>query len=279
MKKSLLFASVLFSSVITMVGCGAASLQEQRPLSLGIENKTSTPSLRSEASVAGKSAPARQADQTSTASDSGGTPSGQTDSHTVGKLGIQSGAVSQAKSVPQSTSTTAASSSSGSVAVSESSSTSSPPLVVAVAQDETKSAFDADLERRRNQIQFVSYVYQACLGRNAEPDGLIFWSNLLAAGQKSFDEVKFAICNQSLEGQLSIAYREILGRFPDAEGRTGWMNVLNSGMSLASVRAELMNSAERASLTSAQLLTRFQQINSVIAGYEFILADLKRRTV
>lgn len=252
MKISALFSSFVFSSLVTLVGCGAASLQEQRPLSLGIENKKSTPVLRSEASITGKIEPTEKAQQA-------GVAQSQSAPKTDLKVGLQTDAAGAEYTSTSSTTQTAS--------------------VDAAAAVTTKTAFEADLERKRNQIQYVSLVYLACLGREADSGGLIFWSNLLAAGQSSFDEVKFGICNQSLEGQLSIAYREILGRFPDAGGRAFWLKALNSGTSLANVRAQLMNSTERTSLTSAQLLTKIQQINSVIQGYEVLLADLKRRTV
>ena len=277
--------SALFASVFTLVSCGAANLQEQRPLSLGSQVNTSTPPIRSEASITGKNGKSvkSQNEKAGDVSGTAGAASGPAASTLDGKLGIQSASVSPAKSVPQSTVNTVASSSSGGAAVGSSGAatgaTSGKASADASAQDIAKSAADADLERFRNRIQYVSYVYLACLGREADGGGLVYWSNLLATGQSSFDEVKFAICNQSLEGKLSIAYREILGRFPDAGGRASWLDLLSKGTSIEAVRAQIMASAEKQSLTSEQFLTRTMQINAVIQGYEVLLADMKRRTI
>ncbi len=69
----------------------------------------------------------------------------------------------------------------------------------------------------------IEQLYSEELGRAPDPEGLAYWSNILASGA-SLDDVRAAI-NNSPEAQIFDAYQSQLGRAPEDEGRAYWYDL------------------------------------------------------
>ncbi len=99
---------------------------------------------------------------------------------------------------------------------------------------------------------FVTRLYQECLGRNPDPDGLKAYCDALRGGHitggaatKSFflsDEFKNRNTNNSQF--LTILYKAMFDREPDTGGFNGWMDAMNNGMGRPEVVDGFINSSE-----------------------------------
>ena len=108
-----------------------------------------------------------------------------------------------------------------------------------------------------NQIRaFVSRMYTVVLGREAEEEGLNYWSDQLI--QHTYDGAGLArgfiysdeFTNKGLnnEAYLNILYKTFFDREPDEDGMAYWMGALNNGTSRNTVLAGFVNSKEFAAI-------------------------------
>ncbi len=99
---------------------------------------------------------------------------------------------------------------------------------------------------------FVSRMYTVALGRNADAEGLEFWSNLLASKGSDGANIAYGfIMSEEFIGKnlsnveyLHILYRTFFNREADQGGFDFWMNLLNTGTSRGTVLAGFVNSVE-----------------------------------
>lgn len=108
-----------------------------------------------------------------------------------------------------------------------------------------------------NQIRaFVSRMYTVVLGREAEEEGLNYWSDQLI--QHTYDGAGLArgfICsdeftskNLNNEAYVYVLYKTFFDREPDEGGMAYWMDALNDGTSRNTVLAGFVNSKEFAAI-------------------------------
>ncbi len=90
----------------------------------------------------------------------------------------------------------------------------------------------------RAQNAAVNRIYREILERDAEPAGMITWTNALTRG-KTIEQVRRAIA-ESPEAQkkLNDLYLSMLCRPIDPTGRATWTNALASGWTLWQVASE-----------------------------------------
>ena len=86
---------------------------------------------------------------------------------------------------------------------------------------------------------FVSRLYSNILGRNADPNGLATWTEVLKSGKEQGAKVaqgfieskEFQSRKMSDTEYIEILYDTFLGRDADTAGLKAWQNVLDSGLS------------------------------------------------
>ncbi|MGB7272534.1 MAG: DUF4214 domain-containing protein [Geitlerinemataceae cyanobacterium] len=90
----------------------------------------------------------------------------------------------------------------------------------------------------------IKLIYREVLGREADVDGLIHWSDILANGAE-LSQVRESIAN-SPEAQANIdsIYQEVLGRSVDESGLQTWTRKLSQGSTLAEISEEIESSQE-----------------------------------
>ncbi|MCR5804166.1 MAG: DUF4214 domain-containing protein [Clostridia bacterium] len=104
----------------------------------------------------------------------------------------------------------------------------------------------------KNAIAFAERLYTKCLGRDAETDGLNFWSlgltNLELTGAQAAHEFffskEFNDHNFDNKELLTRMYRTFMGREPDEDGMNFWLNNMKNGMTKEDVFNEFVKSAE-----------------------------------
>ena len=92
-------------------------------------------------------------------------------------------------------------------------------------------------EPSANAIEFASRLYTKCLGREAEEEGLKFWSlsltNLEITGTKAayqfFTSAEFVGFKTSDEEYIERLYETFMGRASDADGMAFWLKELEDG--------------------------------------------------
>ncbi len=90
-----------------------------------------------------------------------------------------------------------------------------------------------------NAKTFAERLYTKCLGREAEQEGLSYWSLSLTnqeitgtkAAKEFFYSKEFLDANYSNEEYLNRLYATFMGREPDANGFAYWLGILNNGTS------------------------------------------------
>lgn len=98
-------------------------------------------------------------------------------------------------------------------------------------------------DRDENITRFVIRLYNLCLGRDGDPNGLENWTGGLLRHEMTGRSVATYFCNSpELVGMnlnnsqfVFVLYRSILGREPDTNGLNHWVGILNSGTSRASI--------------------------------------------
>lgn len=136
-----------------------------------------------------------------------------------------------------------------------------PPIIMSAAQtteaqqqfsNPQQSALELQSIEFKQRITFVDLTYKICLGRAPEGSGLIYWSNLIASKQASFDQVKSEICS-SPEAQIVKVYRDLLGRVPDSAGLNYWYTAFVSGrLTIEQIRQSIASSDERKAIDLQQ---------------------------
>lgn len=76
--------------------------------------------------------------------------------------------------------------------------------------------------------QFLTDLYKNELGRSPDPEGLSGWTNVLASGQMTPEQVAAQISGSN-EGVIYDAYKRELGRAPDAAGMKSWSEAISAG--------------------------------------------------
>ena len=104
----------------------------------------------------------------------------------------------------------------------------------------------------KNATAFAERLYTKCLGRDAESDGLKFWSlgltNLELTGKQAAHEFffskEFNDHNFDNKELLTRMYRTFMGREPDTDGMNYWLGEMSNGMTKEQVFDCFVNSAE-----------------------------------
>lgn len=110
---------------------------------------------------------------------------------------------------------------------------------------------------------FVTRMYEVCLDREPDTDGLNDWSGRLASGQAQGADIAFGfifsrefqnmnLCN---EHYVNSMYEAFFGREPDASGKADWMQALSNGKTRGYVMTGFVNS---------------QEFNNLCAGYGIV---------
>jgi len=93
---------------------------------------------------------------------------------------------------------------------------------------------------------FVARIYADLLGRDPDPGGLAYWTNLIVNGGLSRQSFVLLIAtgNEHLGTVVDGLYAQFLGRAPDPAGRAFWIGQLQGGLSQASLVGLLAGSPE-----------------------------------
>lgn len=118
--------------------------------------------------------------------------------------------------------------------------------------------------QRQNIEAFVKRMYNVALNRDAEYDGLMFWSNGLenyeydgaSIARGFFCSKEFINRNLSNEEFIATLYRTFFNREADPEGWNCWIGVLNKGYSRTYVLSGFVNSKEFANLCDSYGIAR-----------------------
>lgn len=92
----------------------------------------------------------------------------------------------------------------------------------------------------------IKLIYREVLGREADVDGLIHWSDILATGME-LSQVRVLIANSpEALAKIDGIYQEVLKRTVDESGLQTWVRKLGQGSTLAEIREEIESSPEAA---------------------------------
>ncbi len=99
---------------------------------------------------------------------------------------------------------------------------------------------------------FVTRLYNTCLDRDPDPDGLVNWVNNLVTGRVTGGSAAYGfifsdeLINKNLTNDefLIVMYKAFFDRSPDSGGYENWMDLLNSGSSREFVFSNFVNSDE-----------------------------------
>ncbi len=116
----------------------------------------------------------------------------------------------------------------------------------------------------KNATDFATRLYTCCLGRDAESDGLKFWSlgltNLEVSGYEAakqfFESAEFNGFKTSDEEYLRRLYTTFMGREADTDGLNYWLNVMKGGMSREQVLIEFAKSKEFSEICNTYAINR-----------------------
>lgn len=110
--------------------------------------------------------------------------------------------------------------------------------------------------RESGVTEFVNRMYNVCLDRNSDAEGLNTWTTCLWNHSKSGAEVAYGFIfspefqnrNMSNEDFVEYMYKAFFGRGSDPEGKSTWVGVLQSGQSREDVFRGFVGSQEFSSL-------------------------------
>lgn len=110
----------------------------------------------------------------------------------------------------------------------------------------TASTSPAVIELVGNTNQrFVNQLYRDLLGRDAEPQGLVFWSAALIAGTSHFMVAQGVIGSPEYHAhELNLIFQRYLGRPIDAPSLTAFSQFLSQGGTIAQAKAAVLGSNE-----------------------------------
>ena len=105
---------------------------------------------------------------------------------------------------------------------------------------------------------FVTRLYQTCLDRAPDPEGLDYWVNNLMSGEITGGQAAYGLIfseelkNKNLNNDqfLVLMYKAFFNRAADIEGYNNWITLLNNGSSREFVFLNFVNSAEFANICS-----------------------------
>lgn len=118
---------------------------------------------------------------------------------------------------------------------------------------------------------FVISLYDGCLGRYPDEEGLSYWTNRIASGEVTgkkaaegfFYSREFLISlpMMTIEEVITRYYRVFLGRYPDEAGMDYWRNVLLSGGSADELFAGFADSQEFSNICESNGVPAGSHIN------------------
>ncbi len=126
---------------------------------------------------------------------------------------------------------------------------------------------------------FVSRMYQQCLSRDPDQNGLEGWVSQLEGGYMNGAQIaeQFVFSNEMLKKNLSneefvnVLYRAMMGREADVAGRTGWVNELNNGyLTRSQVTKAFVESTEFTNICSEYGIVRGDYDASVAPIEHFV---------
>lgn len=133
------------------------------------------------------------------------------------------------------------------------------------AKPNTELKFSGNCNSEANKTRmFVERLYETCLGRDSEVDGLDYWTSELTSNRKSGASVGygFVFSNEYKNKHTTDAdyvemlYQVFMDRTSDANGKAYWVNLLNQGMSREYVFAGFAHSQEYTSICNSYGITR-----------------------
>jgi hypothetical protein len=93
--------------------------------------------------------------------------------------------------------------------------------------------------------RFVNQVYRDLLGRDAEPQGMVFWSAALLAGASQFQMVQAIIASPEYHAhEIQTIFQKYLGRPADAPAVSAFSQFLSQGGTIAECKAVVLGSNE-----------------------------------
>lgn len=122
-------------------------------------------------------------------------------------------------------------------------------LVVTMLFSVSANCFAADSQ---NVDDFVTRLYKICLGREAEEDGLKYWTDVLKNGEQTGTSVAAGfIFSPELQNKsysngayVDIMYDAFFGRKADSDGKAYWVDQMNAGMTREEIFTGFANSPE-----------------------------------
>ena len=116
----------------------------------------------------------------------------------------------------------------------------------------------------KNSVEFVKRLYTVCLGRDADEDGLNYWSlgltNQELTGTQAVREFvysrEFQDSNYDNEEYITRLYETFMGREPDNDGLTYWNDLLEGGTSRNDIFDSFARSDEFAEICNSYAIHR-----------------------
>lgn len=113
-------------------------------------------------------------------------------------------------------------------------------------------------------MNFVTRLYNTCLGREPEAAGLADWTRVLCNGSSNGADAGYGFVfsqeyknkNTTDEQFVEMLYQVFLNRPSDAGGKQGWLNVLQQGVSREHVFKGFVESAEYTALCESYGIAR-----------------------
>lgn len=111
---------------------------------------------------------------------------------------------------------------------------------------------------------FVTRLYEQCLNREPDLDGLNYWKDKLLSRTDTGADVaanfifsqEFVNGNVSDESFINIMYKSFFNRTPDDGGKSYWLNKLSNGISRYYILASFVNSQEFNALCASYTIDR-----------------------
>ena len=100
--------------------------------------------------------------------------------------------------------------------------------------------------------EYVKRCYTVIMNREADADGVVFWTERLVNGDAAGADIVSLFCNseefrnKNLPNReiVTILYNAMLGRGPDADGLVFWEDLFNKGVSCSLIISGFVNSEE-----------------------------------
>ncbi|MDE7367873.1 MAG: DUF4214 domain-containing protein, partial [Lachnospiraceae bacterium] len=129
----------------------------------------------------------------------------------------------------------------------------------------TEIKFNGNCNSEANKTRmFVERLYETCLGRDSEVDGLDYWTAELSSNRQSGAAVGYGfVFSDEYKNKhttdsdfIEMLYQVFMDRPSDAGGKAYWMNLLQQGVSREYVFAGFAHSQEYTSICSSYGITR-----------------------